>query len=482
MPIEPLHPGSVVGNYRLDALIAGGASSEVYEGTNLVARKRCAVKIFRPHLELDAVHFGRCVHEAKRVGLLGHPNIADTYAFVSTDGHTFSVMERLDGTTLRALVRKQGPLSRRSLLPLVRGVGAGLAAAHALGVVHGHLHGGQVMVNWPGGGGSEPSVKLLDFGVRHLQVAPKEDRPNLERRPEQAVCLAPEQIKGQPADARTDVYALSVMLYEMLTGRVPFLADSFAATLELHLSETPPPPGRLAPISPEVEEMLLRGLEKDPRRRVPSVEALLAVLDPTSVTGQHSIATSGRHAALAPTPSREITITPVPEPADASTPPPVPLAVSLERLKVPRRRTWLFVLLGVVVLGVVATAAWVFLGGDKPPEPQPKKSVQATPPAAPAGGVARPTRERSTRPGRSGLLGHPLRAKLARIEGLGTLQVTTKDDKAQVFVDGYYKGAGRAVTQQLAAGPHRVHIVVRGRKSESKDIELRPGARLTVDF
>jgi hypothetical protein len=101
--------------------------------------------------------------------------------------------------------------------------------------------------------------------------------------------------------------------------------------------------------------------------------------------------------------------------------------------------------------------------------------VQPNVRAAPSRRFTKPTT-------RLGLPARALRSKLARVEGLGTLQVTTRDDKAEVFVDGQFKGRGRAVTQQLAAGAHRVHIVVGGRKSKPKDIELRSGARLTVEF
>jgi serine/threonine protein kinase len=483
-PIPPdLHPGSVVGTFRLDALIASGASSEIYEGLNLVANKRCAVKLFRRHLELDLVHFGRYVHEVKRLSGIDHPNIAEVFSFANADGRAFAVMERLEGATLRALLQQQGQLSRRSLLPLLRGMCQGLAAAHGMGVVHQHLHPGQVLIQW--GGAGDPVVKLLDFGVHHLLVGIKEES-GLERRAEHAAFLAPEQIKGLPADSRTDVYAVSAMLYQMVTGRPPLLGDTYAATLDQHLNESPLPPSRHTAVSTDLEEMILRGLEKDPRRRVPSMEALLATLDPTSASAPHPLlGKSGRLAAIPS--SREISLTAGEAPAgDESLPPsgvpPLPLAArDSDPLQVPKRRSWLFVLLGVAAVGFLGVVAYVFLGerDDKPVVKRATAPRSAARPPAPPSPSARFAKPRGLEPSIA-KRDHPV---LRHTAGFGTLQVTSKDPSAQVFVDGYFKGQGKVVTlQSLVVGTHRIHIVVAGRKSPHRDVQLKPGDRLTVDF
>ncbi len=474
----PVSAGTQLGHFRLGRLLGSGLSSQVYEAENLLAGKRCALKLFRRSLRLGPPHWGRFVHEAKLAAALSAKGgLADVYAFLNLDGAHAAVLELVEGTTLRALVRKNAPLSRRSYVPLMRALCQGLANAHAHGIAHLRLHGGQALVSWRG---SEPEVRLCDFGVRHLLPDPKDDEEVWAKSPESAVTISPEQARGGAGDTRSDVYALSVMLYEMVPGKVPFLASSFAATLEQHVSETPVPPSQLVSLSPELESTILRGLEKDPRKRIPSVEALLAALDPAAVTGQHGLlGGSGRHAALSPSASREIELS---SPGVEVSPPPPPLrsaglAPALSVAARPKTRAWLFVLLGVALLGFGGIAAWVLLSDEKPPARRPLRPAAGRPapsPALPVVGVG--PRTSPERPGNLAARG------LARPEGFGTVEVISTDGKAQVFIDGKFRGQGPSVSVGLPAGPHKAHVVSFGRKSAERDFHLKPDERVRLSF
>ena len=504
--VQPAAQGGMLGNYRLGSSIGQGLLGTVYDGFNAVANKPCAIKVFRQDLPGGAVTRGRYINETEMVARVGHPNIAQTYVSGFAEGRLYTTMERLAGTNLAGLLRQQAPLSRRAYFPLLREICAGLAAAHAYNVGHRHLHPAQIMVQWEGARG--PEVKLLDFGTHHLVPALTEQVAGWKWQPAHAICIAPEQAKGalSSGDSRSDIYAVSVMLYEMVTGRVPFLADSFAATLEQHVNEPPTPPSQITAVPAGLEETIMRGLEKDPRKRIPSVEALLAAIDPMAVTGQHQLLrtkkpSTGRHVALM---SQEMPIPAMPEgPTSLGEPGPPPPMLAPER--VPRSRWWLFALLAVVVAACGITIALLLLDDDEPkpgpprprpmptgvrrarvgtprrapappPRPAPKKRIEEPPPPKPApSGRISPA---ITSP-RHGLAGRPLR----KVEGIGALEVSTPSDDAQVFVNGRFRGKGKLVIlSDLPSGLYRIHLEIKGKKTPHRDVQIQPNKRLTVKF
>ena len=534
-------PGTVLANYRLHSIIGAGLSSEVFDAENLVARKRCVVKVFRPELNIGLVAFGRYVHEAKRVAELANPGIADVFYSGKSDGRSFTVMPREQGSDLRSVVRSKAPLSRRVYLPIIRAICEVLAEIHAVGLCHGHLHGGQVMLQM-----AEQSitVKLLDFGTHHLLPGVKDATPGWERRPEDAICMAPELAKGLAPDLRSDIYALSVLLYEMVTGKVPFVAQTFEETLEQHANEDPVRPSSLAQIPAGLEETLLRGLDKDPRKRIPSVEALLAGLDPRSATGaQKTVGAGGARAmGLTPSQSREYDLSSMqgggaPGPGSVAAglsvvnpgmQAPVAAADELEAVVKPRSKSWLLVLLLVLVLLAMAAAgAYLFLmkkpAGKKPvkkpttparvvprapaprtrpvkpkPVPRPARKVRTPQPKAQA---APPPPAPETAPEPPKKAPPPMVARVAAIpaegtrknflqargvqlyKGSGSLSVATGNPAAKVYVNGHLKGEGEKVSlKDLPVGTHRIQLEINGKKLPHRDIKIARGQLLDIAF
>ena len=279
----------VLGDIRIGERLAAGASSEMFHGMNLLARKRCVVKIFRPELDTGPVNWGRYGHAVRSATALQARTIADIYGFGQTpDGRRYAICEWVTGDSLEALLAQHGALSRRSFQPIVSEIAKALSAAHKANIPHLRLHAGNVMVQWTEGG-RIPEIRILDFGSAFLQsdLTDGANQP-LPRTPAQALHISPEQAKGQPGDNRSDVYALAILLYRMATGRSPFQADTFEAMLEAQASVPPSAPSQLANITSDLEETLMRALDKDPKRRTPSVEALASELDPAwAMTAQH---------------------------------------------------------------------------------------------------------------------------------------------------------------------------------------------------
>lgn len=526
-------PGSVLENYRLDRLISRGLTGELYQGQNLVAAKPCVVKVFHAAMPLGPVAMGRYMHENQRVAALGIPAVAEVFTTGKALGRNFAVMAIQPGQALKMTVRQKAPLSRRFYLPVLRAICNGLAPLHALGLFHGHLHGGQVLLKWEEG--SPPEVTLLDFGVRHLLPGVKEQLSGWERKPEHIIYLSPEQAKGNPGDPRSDVYALSVMLYEIVTGKVPFLAETLSDTMDQIISEPPMAPSKLAQVPEVVEETILRGLEKDPRGRIPSVEALYAALDPRGLTSDQS----GVYAATSPGTGRHAVLSsgPVADEVSGQETPGAPIPLGMDDLGEldevagirPRRKLLLIAALAVLLLLCGGVAAFFLLGdkdkkkktpGDSPPvvktrrpaaktrlrakaprpkrakapktktkapaparapapipepEPAPEPEKRAPDPAPATAAKQLPTRA-NVHPGVAS-------GQVKRIKGWGSLRVLTGSREAKVFVNGNLRGAGEVVLlEKVPAQKYRIIVEKGGIKLPHRDVEVQPDQRFDLSF
>ena len=237
-----------LGPYEILDLLGAGGMSEVYRARDTRLGREVAVKVIASASSLDASRVDRLMKEARAVSRLNHPRICTLHDVGQENGVPFLVMELLEGTTLAHELDK-GHLSAVRAVAIAIEIAEALNAAHSRGVIHRDLKPSNVMLTASG-------VKLMDFGLARLQdsetprsitsrtlrIAPTEDGAMLGTLP----YMSPEQVQGKRADARSDLFALGVMLYEMLTGVRPFRADNRAALTAAILTETPPPASSLS--------------------------------------------------------------------------------------------------------------------------------------------------------------------------------------------------------------------------------------------
>ncbi|MFT3927307.1 MAG: protein kinase [Myxococcales bacterium] len=272
--------GTVVdGRYRVLEQIGEGGMGVVYKALHVTLNKTLALKVLRGEMAKDAEVVQRFIQEAQAATSIGHENIIDISDFGRlTDGTVYFVMEYLNGRPLNNLIKRGGSIPVAEAVSIVRQIGSALGAAHLRGIVHRDLKPDNVYVVTRGE--QSTYVKVLDFGIAKVGGASNKltrtgmvfGTPHY---------MSPEQAAGQSVDARTDIYALGVIMYEMFTGRVPFDADTFMAVLTKHMFEQPAPmnaPGAGRMLG-AIEQITLRALEKKPENRYQSMQELVDDLD-----------------------------------------------------------------------------------------------------------------------------------------------------------------------------------------------------------
>ena len=273
-----LGPGTRVGDYLLSGAIAAGGCGTVYAARHVVIGRSAAVKVLHHALATSPEMVERFIREARVVNLIRHPNIVDIHGFGQLeDGRPYFVMELLQGPNLRQILDRRGRLTARESLGFLEPICAALSAAHLAGVVHRDLKASNAVVTREG---DRPEVKLLDFGIAKLLRPEEGDRTltAVGQRLGSPYAMAPEQIRGTAIDARADIYALGVLLHQLVTGRYPFVADDPLELERMHLEVKSPRPSEFAPVSPAIDLLIARALEKDPDRRFPTVTAFIEAL------------------------------------------------------------------------------------------------------------------------------------------------------------------------------------------------------------
>ncbi|HZL19515.1 MAG TPA: serine/threonine-protein kinase, partial [Polyangia bacterium] len=283
--LDPL-PGRVVaGNFRIDKLIGSGAMGNVYKAEQLSLSKPVAVKVLHPHLMGDAKLVGRFKREAKSASLLNHPNsIQIIDSGEDKDGTLYIAMELLTGRDLAQAIRDDFPLPLPRVVRILSQVLSALEEAHAQGVIHRDLKPSNIMLMERRG--EKDFVKVCDFGIAKATLSDSDDRAAM-LTIQGLVCgtpeyMAPEQARGEPLDGRADLYATAVILYQLVTGDIPFRADSPMAIVSRHLVEVPVAPSRRRPdlrLPKIIDDIVLRGLEKERDMRYPNAVAFREVLE-----------------------------------------------------------------------------------------------------------------------------------------------------------------------------------------------------------
>jgi serine/threonine-protein kinase len=268
----------MAGAYVLKRELASGGGGTVYEAQHRILGRRAAVKVLRRELAASPQMNARFVQEARAVNMIKHPSIVDIFEFDDLpDGRPFYVMELLDGIDLRTILNQRGRLPPAEVLEILEPVCSALHAAHELGIVHRDLKASNIFIASVGG---QRVVKLLDFGIAKL-LHPDAGEGGLTvvgTRLGTSYTMAPEQIRGDAVDPRTDIYALGVVLFHLLTGQYPFRAETMTDIERQHLEAPPPRPSQSAAIPPAIDAVTLRCMEKTKDRRFPSATAFIDAL------------------------------------------------------------------------------------------------------------------------------------------------------------------------------------------------------------
>ncbi len=403
----------IAGRYRIVAKLGEGGMGAVYRGEQISLKRAVAVKVLKPELGANQMVLRRFNAEAEAVAKLSHPNTVNIYDFgQDSDGSVFIAMELIDGRSLRGALQHEGPFTATRAIAIALQVAASLADAHAHSIVHRDLKPDNVMLQ--DRGRQKDVVRVLDFGIAKLR---DENRATQQAMTQAGDMLgtpqymAPEQIRGEAIDGRVDIYALGCMIYEMVTGRMPYEAPTVMAMLSKHLLEQAVPPSQRRPdlnIPPAIDQLVLAAMAKNPAARPATMElfgeqlqALLARLpaDPNR-SGGLSMAYSAGVAppgfappAFAPpmTPPPGPSITPPPP----TTPPPsqVPAGHGAPSVAAPtanlhttptpaapaKSRAPVWIALGVLGLGGAGAAVWLATRGDAAKTAQPDQPLEHDP-------------------------------------------------------------------------------------------------------
>ena len=340
---------SVVGErYRVEARIGSGGMAEVYRGFDPVLNRTVAIKVLLPQFARDAGFVARFRREAQAAARLNHPNIVGVYD-TGSDGDTqYIVMEFVEGRTLHDFLQAGKQMGVAQALDLAERLTEAVSAAHAQGVIHRDIKPANVMVTRDG------AVKVMDFGIARIETA--ETAPQTSAVLGTAAYLPPEQAQGLPVDARTDIYSLGTVLYELLCGRPPFTGDSPVAIAYKQVNEMPEPPSALnRDVSPRLDAVVMKALSKNPANRYQTAQAFMDDLErvrhgrdvdatPLMVGGNGAEATQ----VIARPQSTQVLPPQADEPGSG-------------------RKVWLGVLIGILIVGLLAGGGWLLaqaLGGD----------------------------------------------------------------------------------------------------------------------
>ncbi|WP_053710823.1 Stk1 family PASTA domain-containing Ser/Thr kinase [Streptomyces sp. NRRL B-3648] len=294
---DPLLGQVLDGRYRVDARVAAGGMATVYRALDTRLDRVLALKVMHPALAVDGTFVERFIREAKSVARLDHPNVVQVFDQGTDGSYVYLAMEYIAGCTLRDVLRERGAVQPRAALDILEPVLAALGAAHRAGFVHRDMKPENVLI------GDDGRVKVADFGlVRSVDTVTSTTGAVLGT----VSYLAPEQIEQGTTDARVDVYACGVVLYEMLTGGKPHAGDSPAQVLYKHIHEDVPPPSALVPGLPyALDELVASATARTPDIRPHDAVALLAqvrearltltdeqldAVPPQALTAEHDIA------------------------------------------------------------------------------------------------------------------------------------------------------------------------------------------------
>lgn len=256
-----LHAGEQLDQYRIDKLVARSGMASIFRATDLRNDHSVAIKIPHPEMEADPILFDRFRREEEIGKKLDHPGIVKMFGD-DDRSQFYLVMEWVDGRLLRQVVNEQRKMPSERAVRIAREIAEALDYIHAHGVVHRDLKPENIMVD------AEDHIKLIDFGIAGNAGSRRLTFAKLSQTMGTPDYISPEQVKGKRGDGRSDIYALGIMLYEMLTGQVPFTGSNAFVIMNDRLLNHPVPPREIDPtISPQLQEIIYRAIERDPAKR-----------------------------------------------------------------------------------------------------------------------------------------------------------------------------------------------------------------------
>jgi eukaryotic-like serine/threonine-protein kinase len=364
-------PGLLNNRYQIDGRIGSGGMAEVYRARDLMLERTVAVKLLREDFSTDESFRERFRQEAKAAASLSHPNIVTIHDFGFDDKQIFIVMEYIPGTDLKTILEGRGSLSIEEALHLIIQACAGVGYAHRVGLVHLDVKPHNMIVT------PDQRLKVTDFGIaRALATIHAQEVNRVVWGSPQY--FSPEQASGHPPTPASDVYGLGVVLYELLTGRLPFIASTAAELSRMHRLVPPTPPSQINPaIPPELEQACLKVLGKEPSSRYRTADQFGRVL----IALERSIKASGSQARPGLKPPEDTTHqSPLPQTQPSSSIQPI---APERRIVTPTREkekitdeltatqqsaldidwiTWALVLLTVLTLGgLIPFWIWIYL-------------------------------------------------------------------------------------------------------------------------
>ena len=331
----------IAGRYRVLAKIGEGGMGAVFRAEQMSLKRTVAVKLLRPDVSADQLLVRRFNAEAEAVAKLSHPNTVNIYDFgQDADGTLFIAMELIEGRSLRAVIQQESPLPLGRALGIAAQIAASLTDAHARAIVHRDLKPDNVMLQ--DRGRERDVARVLDFGIAKLRDDTRGTRMAMTQQGDMLGTpqyMSPEQVRAEPIDGRTDIYALGCLLYEMVTARLPHEAPTVLAMLSKHLLDAPVPPTQRRPdlgLPPAVDALILGAMAKDPAGRPATMEAfaeqiaaLRQTLPPEPRSAQRSVASAAMPGADPPA------ATPRPVAQRAGAPPAMPGPPSMAGLPSP---------------------------------------------------------------------------------------------------------------------------------------------------
>ncbi|MBA2350138.1 MAG: Stk1 family PASTA domain-containing Ser/Thr kinase [Solirubrobacterales bacterium] len=350
-----LEDGTIVdGRYRIGRRIGAGGMAEVYVAEDLQLGRKIALKILYGRFAEDEEFVERFRREASAAAGLQHQNVVSIYDRGELDETAYIAMEYVDGRTLKAIVTEEGTLDPKRAIELIVQVLRAARFAHKRGVIHRDFKPQNVIVD------AEDRAKVADFGIARAGASDMTQTGSIMGT---AQYLSPEQAQGLPVSAQSDLYSIGIMLFELLTGRVPFEGDSAVSIALKQVSETPPRPAVLNPaVTPELEQVIMRALEKEPARRFGDADEFAAALEHAAASLDSGTTSVVPQVPVAPVTGSYGPVTGAYGPVSESYAyPPQPLAPVIEEDG--GRRWWIPLLVGLLV--AAAVVGGLLLAGGK---------------------------------------------------------------------------------------------------------------------